>query len=62
MYPYTNSKQDLRRESKTAFAKTHAQLHRRQQLAREVGAVRVATEERAANVSPAVSELSLIHI
>ena len=29
------------------FAKTHAQLHRRQQLARELEAVRAATEERA---------------
>ena len=48
MYRYTNLKQDLRRESNAAFAKTHAQLHRRQQLARELEVIRAATEARAA--------------
>ena len=44
----TDLKQDLRRESDAAFAKTRAQLHRRQQLARELEAMRAATEDRAA--------------
>ena len=45
-------KQDLRRESNAALAKTHAQLHRRQQLARKLEAVRAAKEERAALSAP----------
>ena len=48
MYRYIYLKQDLRRESNAAFAQTHAQLHRRRQLARGLEAGRAATEERAA--------------
>ena len=41
-------KQHLRRASIAALVKTHVLLHRRQQLARELEAWRVATEEREA--------------